>query len=430
MLKVYNKPKLREKMYYARSEMGLDIYLVPKADYSRKYAIFTTDYGSIDNEFIPIGEDESLRVPEGIAHFLEHKLFEEPEKNIFDKFSELGASVNAFTGFNQTSYLFSTTENFYEALENLIEFVQNPYFTDENVEKEKGIIGQEIKMYDDDPGWRVFFNCLNGMYYKHPVKIDIAGTVKSIGGITKELLYKAYNTFYHPENMTLFIVGDLDFDKIVSLVDQRERKDYQPLNGIERIFESEPGEIREKKIVDEMMTSSPIFYIGFKDQDLGHTGKEEAKKEMISNIVLDMLFSSSSKFYNELYDEGLVNTGFGAYFSGKTNYGHSFIVGESEQPERVYEKIMDHLSKGVDKILDEEDFKRIRNDEIGNFLVSLDSIESIATSGAESMISGFNFLDHLELLDEISFQDIKDRLSSHLREENAVLSIVNPKKQG
>lgn len=427
-IKVINKPDLNEKIYYKKLDTGLDLYYIPKEGYSKQYAIFATDYGSVDNEFVPIGGDQAIEVPQGIAHFLEHKLFEEPEENIFDKFSELGASVNAFTGFNQTAYLFSSTENFYEALEALVKFVQNPHFTDENVEKEKGIIAQEIKMYEDDPGWRVFFNCLNAMYFDHPVKIDIAGTVESISKISKEDLYTCYNTFYHPENMVLFVVGDLDFEEIVKTVEDSQRRDYEKLGSIKRIFREEPSQVKTKIVEDNMMTANPIFYIGFKDLDLGHSAREEAKKEMATNIVLDMLFSSSSKFYNELYDLGLVASNFGAYFSGKTSYGHSFVVGESDNPREVYTRIIDHLKQPVEEILDIRDFERIRNDEIGNFLMSLDSVESIANSGVESILGQFNFLDHLELLNEISFEDIKARLSSHLREENSVISIVNPIK--
>ena len=207
--KFYKNRIINEEVISAKLDSGLDVLLIPKKGYIKKYAIFSTKYGSNDNKFIPINENDVIQVPEGIAHFLEHKLFEEPEGNIFDEFSKLGTNVNAFTNFNQTSYLFSCTDNFCESLELLIKFVQNPYFTDENVEKEKGIIAQEIKMYEDNPGWRVFFNALKGMYFEHPVKIDIAGTIESIQNIDKETLYKCYNTFYNPKNMVLVTVGEI-----------------------------------------------------------------------------------------------------------------------------------------------------------------------------------------------------------------------------
>ena len=326
--KIYNNEKIKEKIYYKEMESGLKVYFIPKEGYTKQYAIFATDYGSVDNLFTPLDEKETIEVPEGIAHFLEHKLFEEPNQNIFDKFSKLGANVNAYTNFDQTAYLFSSTENFYESLETLINFVQNPHFTDENVEKEKGIIEQEINMYKDNAGWRVFFNCLTGMYHEHPVKIDIAGTVDSIQDINKELLYKAYNTFYNPTNMVLCIVGDLSFNEIIKVVDGSERKDYKEVAEINRVFPEEPKSVKQKFIEEEMMTSNPIFYIGYKDNDCGLTGEAELKKDVITNIILDMLFSSSSIFYNELYEEGLIDSRCGAYFTGKTTYVHSLIVGE------------------------------------------------------------------------------------------------------
>ena len=193
---IYNET-IDEKIFNRESNNGLKIFFMPKKGYTKKYAVLSTDYGSIDNSFLPIGESEVIEVPEGIAHFLEHKLFEEKDRNIFESFSDIGAQVNAYTNFNQTSYLFYTTENFYEGLGLLIDFVQNPYLTDENVEKEKGIIAQEIMMYEDNANWRVYFNLLRAMYHNHPIRIDIAGTVESINTIDKEMLYKAYNTFYN-----------------------------------------------------------------------------------------------------------------------------------------------------------------------------------------------------------------------------------------
>lgn len=424
-MKIY-KDNIGESLYHERTDVGLDVYYVPKKGFTKQYAIFATDFGSVDNKFIPIGEEDFLKVPDGIAHFLEHKLFEEPEENIFDKFADYGADVNAFTNFNQTAYLFSSTNNFYKALKSLIEFVQNPYFTDENVEKEKGIIAQEIKMYEDDPGWRVYFNCLDAMYHNHPVKIDVAGTVETIQDIDKDLLYRTYNTFYHPENMVLFIVGDLSFDEIMKVVRESERKDYDKLEKIERFFLEEPKEVRKKYVEDSMMTSTPMFYMGYKDTDLGYTGREEVKKDLITNIILDMLLGSSSIFYNELYDEGLIDGNFGGYFSGKTDYGYSMIVGEVDQPKLVYERVLEFMDRPAEEILKEEDFHRMKNDEIGSFLMGLDSIEFIATTSIDMKFSDFSSFKYLDLLEEIEFSQVVERFKNHFVRENVVLSIINP----
>ncbi|NLY44653.1 MAG: insulinase family protein, partial [Tissierella sp.] len=269
---IYNET-IDEKILYTVSNKGIKVFFMPKKGYTKKYAVFSTDYGSIDNGFVPVGESEKIEVPEGIAHFLEHKLFEEEESDVFESFSNIGAQVNAYTNFNQTSYLFYSTDNFYEGLNLLIDFVQNPYLTDENVEKEKGIIAQEIMMYEDNPGWKVYFNLLRAMYHNHPIRIDIAGTVESINTIDKETLYRTYNTFYNPSNMVLFIVGDLSFDEIVKVVNESEKKFEHNEAEIQRIFPEEPDEIKDRIVEEKMMTSMPLFYMGFKDTDTGYKGK-------------------------------------------------------------------------------------------------------------------------------------------------------------
>ncbi|NMB26746.1 MAG: insulinase family protein [Tissierellia bacterium] len=426
-MKVLENKIVDERLYYKRLKSGLDIYFMPKTGYVKKHAVFATNYGSNDNRFIPIGEDRAVTVPEGIAHFLEHKLFEEPDINIFDKFSKLGAYVNAYTNFNQTAYLFSSTDHFYESLELLVKFVQNPYFTDENVEKEKGIIGQEIKMYQDNPNWRVFFNCLNGMYFEHPIKNDIAGTIESINHINKEILYKAYNTFYNPSNMVLFVVGDLSFDKIVERVNKVENKNFKrEANKIEGIYPDEPKEIKEKYIEEKLATSIPLFAIGFKDINLGTKAKEQIKKDLTTNILLDILFGNSSKFYNKLYEKGLIDNSFGSYFTGRADYGHSLIVGQSVSPKEVYEEVIKYIKDIKKNKLSEENFNRIKSKNIGGFLMGLNSIEFISNYFIDNYFNDFLFIDFLEILDSISLYDVETRLENHLLEENIVLSIVNP----
>lgn len=425
-IKIYNKEKIGEKLYFKEMESGLKIYFIPKKGYTKKQAIFATRYGSIDNVFVPIDEKDPIEVPEGIAHFLEHKLFEEPKVDIFDKFSQLGSDVNAYTNFNQTAYLFNTTDNFYESLELLIKFVQNPYFTDENVEKEKGIIEQEIDMYKDNPGWRVFFNCLDGLYKEHPIKIDIAGTIDSIQEINKELLYKSYNTFYHPSNMVLAIVGDLSFDTIIDIVGKSERKDYKKFEYINRILPKEPEIINKNLIEENMMVSTPMFNMGFKDNQCGLTGEKQIKKDIITNIILEILFGSSSTFYNELYDEGIIDNSFGSYYTGKKTYGHSVIVGESDDPKYVYEKILELLEKPIESILLEESFQRIKKNSIGGFLMGCNSISFLANNFMDLYFDDFLLINYLDVLESIKYEDLIERFEKHFKKENTVLSIINP----
>ncbi|WP_145614081.1 EF-P 5-aminopentanol modification-associated protein YfmH, partial [Bacillus licheniformis] len=224
MTKTIEFEQLKETLYYEKMPGGLDVYVLPKEGFNKTYAVFTTKYGSIDNQFVPLGKDEMVRVPDGIAHFLEHKLFEKEDGDVFQQFSRQGASANAFTSFTRTAYLFSSTSNVEENLETLVDFVQDPYFTEKTVEKEKGIIGQEINMYDDNPDWRLFFGLIENMYQEHPVRIDIAGTIESISHITKDLLYECYETFYHPSNMLLFVVGPVDPEAIIRQVRENQQK--------------------------------------------------------------------------------------------------------------------------------------------------------------------------------------------------------------
>lgn len=423
-MKTIVNERIKEKILYKELESGLKVFFMPKSGFTKKYAMFSTKYGSIDNNFIPIGEMEPILVPEGIAHFLEHKLFEEEEANIFNRFSMLGANVNAYTNFNQTSYLFYTTDNFYESLELLIKFVQSPYITDENVEKEKGIIEQEIRMYEDNPKWKVFFNCLKAMYIKHPVKIDIAGTVESINTITKELLYKSYNTFYNPKNMVLFIIGDLSFDEILRVVEDSEKKDIKSNDNLLRIIEEEPKEVNQKYIEETMSVNIPLFYIGFKDNELGLVGRDAVKKDIITNMILDLLFTPSAKFYTDLYNEGIVDQSFGAYFTGKKTYGHSLIVGQSNEPKLVMERIEDMIKLPVEEILLEENFLRLKKKNLGQFIMGFNSEEFIVNNFIDLYFDDFNLLDYLDVLESIQFSDLIERFKNHFIPDNMVMSII------
>lgn len=424
---VFTHDKLNEKLYYAKLDSGLSIFHIPKKGYIEKYAMFSTKYGSNDNKFIPVGETEAIEVPEGIAHFLEHKLFEEPTGNIFTKFSELGSYVNAFTNFNQTSYLFTCTDRFYENLELLVKFVQNPYFTDENVEKEKGIIEQEIRMYDDSPNWKVFFNCLKGMYHYHPVKIDIAGTVESIRKINKEFLYKCYNTFYSLENMVLVMVGDFDFEKVLKVIENalKNNKSVGDLN-IKRFYPEEPKNIKESILEESLQVSTPLFNIGFKDIDLGYDGDMLLKKEIETNILLDLLFGKSSELYQKLYEAGLINNTFGSQYVGYKDYGHSIIGGESIKPKEVLDMILKHLEKIKINGLSKMDFMRIKKKFLGYHIMDFDSIEFIANSFTSYYFKNTSLFKYMNTLENISLEDLQTRLDKHFREDNFVISIVNP----
>ncbi|MBS4540097.1 insulinase family protein [Clostridium sp. D2Q-11] len=418
---------LKEESFLHVLENGLKVYFVPKKGFTKKYAVFATNYGSNDNVFVPIGEKDPITVPEGIAHFLEHKLFEEKEGNIFNRFSELGSYVNAYTNFNQTAYLFSCTDKFYENLELLVSFVQSPYFTDENVNKEKGIIAQEIKMYEDNPSWKVFFNCLRGMYQNHPVRIDIAGTVDSISHIDKETLYKCYNTFYHPSNMALFIVGDINFEKAIKIVDDTIKRDRNnDIQEIDRQYPIEPKEINDRYIEENLSVSTPLFNIGFKDYDIGYDGDKLVKKEIMTNLLLDMLFGAGTKFYEEMYESGIINNSFGAQFIASKTYSHSIIGGQSDNPKEVAKKIIENITNLKEKGLDEEDFIRIKNKMIGHHIMNFDSLEYIANSFIKYTFNNTTLLNYLNILKDIKFEDIENRFKTHFTKDNYTLSVIKP----
>ncbi|MCJ0224041.1 insulinase family protein [Clostridioides difficile] len=420
---------LKEEVYYEKLQNGLDVYFMPKRGFMKKYAILATNYGSNDLEFVPIGEDKKIRVNEGIAHFLEHKMFEQPDGgDAFDKFSKLGVNANAFTNFTMTAYLFSATENFYESLEHLIDYVQTPYFTDENVEKEKGIIAQEIKMYNDDPDWNVYFNCLKAMYVNYPARIDIAGTVDSIYKITKEELYKCYNTFYNPGNMALFVVGDLDVEKVIDVTKESNNYKVDRLSkSIERFYPEEPESVKEKEVIEKFPISMPMFNIGFKDSNVGLKGKELLRKEIVTDILVGMLFKKGSKLYEDLYMQGLINENFGAGFSSQVDYAFSIIAGDSKEPKKVKEIILDYIEKSKKEGLSKEEFERTKKKKIGSFIKCFDSINFIGNSFISYVFKDINLLDYLDVIKDITFEEVEERLKEHFKEEYCVISIVEPK---
>ena len=419
---------IKEELYFEILENGLRVYFMPKRGFVKKYAILATDFGSNDLEFVPKGECNRIRVHEGIAHFLEHKMFEQPDGgNAFDLFSKYGASANAFTNFNMTAYLFSATENFNECLTHLIDYVQTPYYTEENVEKEKGIIAQEIKMYDDDPSWQVYFNALKAMYQKHNVRIDIAGDVDSIYKITPDELYKCYNTFYNPSNMILFVIGDLDENEVMDVIKKANHSDIEKIEGkIQRFPNAEPKEIAQKEIVEKYQVSMPMFNIAYKDEDVNLRGKELLKKEVVSDILCDMIFKTGSELNEDMYMKGMVNDSFYGGFYSEVEYAFTLISGEGKDPHKVKDTITEYLERYKKEGLSREGFERAKKKKIGEFLKYMDSMEFIANNFISYAFKDVNILDYLEVLKEVKFEDVENRLRTHFKEENCVISIVEP----
>lgn len=426
--KTYNN-EINEEMHFAVHESGLRVYVFPKKGFNKYYAIYGTEYGSLDRTFKVPGDDTMTTVPDGIAHYLEHKLFEQPDDtNAFDLFANTGASSNAFTSFDITAYLFSCTDKFYENLDILLDFVNAPHFTDENVQKEQGIIGQEIKMYDDEPEWRVFFNTLTALFHENPVKIDIAGTVESIAKITPEYLYKCYNTFYNPANMILVLVGDIDINEALSHIDKYLTPDRN-LGKIERFRPDEP-KFRVREYIEESLdVSIPMFRVGFKDNQPNQTGNELLKKDIETEIILQAVFGKSTDFYLDLYEKGLINSSFETESDMQNQYGFSIIGGESKTPNEVYDAIKKELDRcrkdGIDKECIDRAKKVIKSDEIRLF----NSVENLGNSYIKLLINNFNPFDFNSVVDSITYNDIQRRLEEHFDTSNCVLSVVKPKNQ-
>ncbi|GIP46600.1 putative zinc protease AlbF [compost metagenome] len=415
---------LQETLYRETMENGLQVYVLPKPGFQKTYATFSTKYGSIDNHFRVEGQ-EDIAVPDGIAHFLEHKMFEEPEGDIFATFASQGASANAFTSFDQTVYLFSATENIPANLETLVNFVQHPYFTDQNVEKEKGIIGQEIGMYRDNPDWRVYFGLIEAMYKVHPVHIDIAGTVESIGTITKETLYTCYNAFYHPSNMLLFVVGGVDPEEVFKLVrDNQEKKEYKPQGTIDRLFEAEPQGVSEKRRESRLPVSQPKCLFGFKETRLGLTGEELLRRDLATKLALDLLFGASTKLYQKLYDMDLISDSFGHEYNSNPNYAFSAIGGDTKDPDRMLAVIKEETEALLASGFHQEDFERARKKKIGGYLRMLNSPENIAHEFTRYNFRGGDLFAVLPLYESLTLEDINARLREHIDWEQLAVSIV------
>ena len=421
--------QLQEELYYEKLDNGLDVYILPKKGFNKTYATFTTKYGSIDNTFVPPSKDEYVKVPDGIAHFLEHKLFEKEDGDVFQQFSRQGASANAFTSFTRTAYLFSSTSDVEKNLETLIDFVQDPYFSEKTVEKEKGIIGQEITMYDDNPDWRLYFGLIENLYKEHPVKIDIAGTIESISEITKDMLYECYHTFYHPGNMLLFIVGAVSPEEIMDQVrENQSKKEYHTQPEIKRQFTAEPAEAAEKKKVLKMNVQSSKCLIGIKALDVNQSGEQMLKNELTINLILDLLFGKSSENYNELYNEGLIDDTFSYDYTQEQGFGFAMVGGDTREPDRLAETIETMLLNAKNgSLFTEDSLERAKKKKIGSFLRAVNSPEYIANQFTRYAFNDMKLFDVVPTLESISLSDIKKAAGEFISEERFSICQVVPK---
>ena len=419
--------KIKEKAYVEELENGMKIIIVPKPNLDKKYIIWGTHFGSIDNHFIMPDSKEEVQIPDGVAHFLEHKMFEQPDgTNSLDTLMALGLEANAYTTNDHTAYLFECTNHFYEGLNELMDYVQHPYFTNDNVEKEKGIIGQEIKMYDDEPGWQLYINAMDCMYKENPIKLDIAGSIESISKITPEILYKCYNTFYNPSNMTMVIVGNFKPEELLEEIKKRLiSKEKQ--GEIKRLYPQKEKVINKQYKEMKMEVSVPLFAIGYKDIE-GMENKEEiVKKHIAIEILLNMLIGKSSETYKELYEAGDLLGQPDLDYEFSDEYAHILISGQSKNPNKINEKIEEKVEEFKEKGLNEGHFNRIRKKVYGDYVVEYNSVGNIARMFLSDSVKGINSFEYIEKFNEVTKEYTETVLKNVFKTDNKIMSVIYTK---
>ena len=423
-MKVIESLKIKEKAYIEKLENGMKIIIIPKKNTKKKYVIWGTHFGSIDNRFIMPQTGEEVFIPDGVAHFLEHKMFEQPDgTNSLDTLMALGLDANAYTTNDHTAYLFECTDNFYEGLDELMDYVQHPYFTDENVEKEKGIIGQEINMYDDDPGWQLYMNIMDCLYKDNPIKLDIAGSIESISKITPDVLYKCYNTFYHPSNMVMVLCGDFEPEKLLQEVKNRLiPKENQ--GEIKRIYPQKENSINKPEKTAQMEVSLPMFMMGFKD--IENSAENRIQKHIAIEILLNMLIGKSSDLYKELYENGILLAQPELDYEWSHEYAHVLISGFSQKPELVKQKIDEEIGKMQKDGLNEENFNRIKRKIYGDYVIEYNSVANIGRMFLADSMKGINSFDYIEDFETVTKEYAQNILNEIFKKENEAISIIKP----
>jgi predicted Zn-dependent peptidase len=418
--KIIKSDRAGEQYYKISHPSGLDILVWEMDGFSTTEALFGTKYGSINTRFKTNKDADFVDVPEGIAHFLEHKLFENEDCDVFELYAKTGANANAYTSFDKTCYLFSCSDKYKESLEILLSFVQEPYFTEATVQKEQGIIGQEIRMCDDNPNWRVFFNLLRALYKNHPVRIDIAGTVESIAKIDADLLYRCYNTFYNLNNMVLSIAGNVKVDEVLEIAD----KYLKPCEDIklETAFPEEPEEINQREVVQKLPVGMPLFNIGFKAKP--SSGKELVRNEMLASIALSLIAGSTSPLYKEMFDDGLINSSFFSEVFTGDGYFVNILGGESKNPDEVFKKVIAEIERVKVDGLDKERFEIIKKSKYGQIIRSFNNVEACASLMLNSHFIGVDAFETLETLATIKLEDIQNSLSELFDTSKAAISII------
>lgn len=415
-------PALSEEAVWEQLENGLTVAVVPKPGFDRRIAYFVTDYGAIHTRFCADGQERTA--PAGVAHYLEHKLFDMPGRDITAEFAALGAVPNAFTSYDMTAYYFSCTQHFYENLRLLLEFVTTGYFTEESVQKEQGIIGQEIDMNEDAPDTRVFENLMKAMYREHPIRVPILGTRQSIAEITPQVLRDCHEAFYSPANMLLCVVGDADPEQVCAIARQMTEK--MPCHKAQRQSHwQEDMTCPQALVTDRMEVAMPMFQLGFKSEPL-QNGEAAVRQEAVGDLAAEALFGESSPLYLQLYEEGLIDSSFGGGFETVDGMSMLTCSGDSDDPEAIRDAILARAESLVREGVAQEDFMRMKRSALGRRIRDLDSFDSTAFRVCAYYFSGFDYFRFPEVYRQVERQEILDFIKTVVTPQRCSLSVILP----
>ena len=418
-------PMLDETLYTEKLANGLTVLVVPKPGFTRKEAYFVTDYGAIHKDFTLDGQ--KISTPAGVAHYLEHKMFELPDRDVTAEFAEMGAMVNAFTSYDLTAYYFSCTENFAGCLDLLLEFVSTPYFPAESVLREQGIIDQEIGMNADDPGTQVFENLTRGMYRHHPMNLPILGTGASIREITPEILHRCHQAFYNPANMILCVVGDVDPQQVCAAAERILGTQPRPAGIKEDLGETDMT-CPQSQIVREMDIAMPTFCLGFKCEAPGK-GEAAMRQEFVADLAAEALFGESSELYLDLYARGIIDGSFGGGFETSDGCAMLNCGGDSLYPQQILPELLKAAEKIVAQGIPQEDFLRMKRSAMGRRIRDLDSFDSTCFRLCAYYMSDYDYFRFPELYEPITLSDLQEFLHRVIRPERSCLSVIEPMKE-
>ena len=421
----FDYPGLQETLYRQVLPNGLTVAVVPRPGFTRKLAYYVTDFGAIHTEFTLNGQ--KYTVPAGIAHYLEHKMFDLPRGEVSAEFAALGASPNAFTGYDMTAYYFTCTDNFMQALRLLLEFVSTPYFTKESVTKEQGIIGQEIGMHQDNPDAMGFENLMGAMYENHPIRVPILGTKASIAQITPELLHICHQAFYRPGNMLLCVVGDVDPEEVAAAaMEMLPAEDTAVVTRVDTWQESMT--CRKPLVQAKMEVSMPMFQLGFKCQPAPE-GEAAVLQEMVGDLAAEALFGESSALYMKMYEDGLIDTSFGGGFETVDGMAMLTMYGDSDDPEAVRDAILQEVRRLTSEGIDPTTFARMKRSAMGRRIRDLDSFDSTAFRTCAYHFSKYDYFRFPEVYRQVDSQSVLEFLKESVTQDRCCLSIIYPTEE-